>query len=241
MNRCRIFGLILLLLIGFQTLNAQNDLIHQNQFWLGYNLNVQLNPTYQLRQEFEKWMFHSPFRQHVFYSRTQLNRKLNNDWNAAAGFTYFLLSAPGNPDRPVEKISTELRPQINLTYQHDLNSKWNLQHRYQAELRFIENQHEIIAYATSRMRYKATISYQLNEQMALKAFDEIHVNFARRAVPNVFDQNRLGVSIRYMPHQNLGLELGYINLFQQFPNGREFVQRDIFNLTLIHKVLLNKK
>lgn len=68
--------------------------------------------------------------------------------------------------------------------------------------------------------------------MKLKAFDEILLNMGRKVVQNVFDQNRYGASIQYMPFDKLGFEVGYINWFQQQNSGVDFYNRHIIRLTI---------
>ncbi len=52
--------------------------------------------------------------------------------------------------------------------------------------------------------------------------DELHVNFGKKIVYNVFDQNRLFAGLVYQLNDHAQLHGGYMNLYQQLPAGNKF-------------------
>ncbi len=52
--------------------------------------------------------------------------------------------------------------------------------------------------------------------------DEIHIGFGKEVVYNYFDQNRFFTGISYQPGAASSFQLGYINVFQQFPSGNRY-------------------
>lgn len=217
---------------SFSTLVAQNA-VHQELLWVGYNLQTKINQKYAIKQEFEYRAYWFPWRQHVFLSRAQLERKIFTNIDLAIGFTYFLQSMPNDPLIKDFENKAELRPQLNVTLHQKLSEKWKLLHRYQTEFRFLENQENLIKYSTNRSRYKFEVNYLLNEQIKIKAYDEILLNINQQK-NNIFDQNRIGLGVQYKPKENYALEIGYINWFQPINSTTEYYNRHIIRITLLH-------
>ena len=130
--------------------------------------------------------------------------------------------------------------------------KVTFDHRYRLEARFFHNINEQrtelddgYEFGTYRFRYRlqATIPlYKVADQryLKLKISDEIHLNAGSKITINVFEQNRAYAGINFDILKNLSFEVGYLNWFQQRPNG-DFYNRDILRFTVFHKIKLNKK
>jgi len=224
------------LLFGlFSTIaKAQKNIDTQHLLWTRYSLKLKLNDNYQLRQEIEERTYWFPWRQHQFVTRTFAERKLGKGWNAGLGFTYFLQSLPHDPEITDFTNQLELRPQFELAYRQIISEKMVLHHRYWSEFRFFEQPNGSFEYGNNRMRYKLEIRYSPIQKLTLKTFDEIHINIGSKIVQNVFDQNRYGASIQYMPIENFGFELGYFNWYQQRKSGVDFYNRHIVRFTIHH-------
>ena len=113
-----------------------------------------------------------------------------------------------------------------------------MHHRYWSEFRFFEQPNHSFKFGNNRTHYKFEIRYFPSKDLTLKAFEEIHINIGKNIVNNVFDQNRYGTSIQYIPFKNLGFELGYLNWFQQRKSGTEYYNRQIVRLTIHHIINL---
>lgn len=234
--------LFLIILVVFCSLhlNAQKKIDNQQLLWVRYALKLKINDTYQIRQEIEERTYWFPWRQHQFVSRTHVERKLGKGWNAAVGFTYFLQAIPQKPEVKAYENVTELRPQLELAYKQTVSEKLTIHHRYWAEFRFFEQPDGTFEFWNTRFRYKLEVSYAPTPKVTLKAFDEIHINVGKNIVLNVFDQNRYGASVQFMPTRNFGVELGYFNWFQQRPSGVDFYNRDIVRFTIHHTINIKK-
>lgn len=219
-----------------ENVNAQKNIENQHLLWTRYYLKLKLNDNYQLRQEIEERNYWFPWRQHQFVSRTFADRKLGKGWNAGLGFTYFIQSLPQNPEIKDFNNYLELRPQIEIAYKQSISDKIILQHRYWSEFRFFEQANRSFEFGNNRTRYKIEIRYSASQKLTIKAFDEIHINIGSKIVQNIFDQNRYGASIQYMPIENFGFELGYFNWFQQQISGVDFYNRNIVRLTIHHNL-----
>ncbi|HZH70646.1 MAG TPA: DUF2490 domain-containing protein [Flavobacteriaceae bacterium] len=230
------------LLLGlFSTsVNAQKNVDTQQLLWTRYYLKLKLNDNYQIRQEIEERAYWFPWRQHQFVSRTFAEGKLGKGWNAGIGFTYFLQSLPHDPEITDFTNQLELRPQLEIAYKQTISEKVILHHRYWSEFRFFEQPNGSFEYGNNRTRYKIEIRYSPIDKLILKAFDEIHINIGSKIVQNVFDQNRYGASVQYMPYENLGFELGYFNWYQQRKSGVDFYNRHIVRFTIHHTINFKK-
>lgn len=217
---------------------AQKKITKQHLLWTRYSLKLKISNNYQIRQELEERTYWFPWRQHQFVSRTFAKRKLGKGWNTGVGFTYFIQSLPHDPEIKNFNNRTELRPQLEITYKQQLSEKIILHHRYWSEFRFFEQPNHSFKFGNNRTRYKFEMRYFPSKDLTLKAFEEIHINIGKNIVNNVFDQNRYGTSIQYIPFKNLGFELGYLNWFQQRKSGTEYYNRQIVRLTIHHIINL---
>jgi hypothetical protein len=230
-------GLFFLLFIANSiSVEAQKHIDTQYLLWTRYSLKLKINENYQIRQELDERTYWFPWRQHQFVSRTFAERKLPNGWNTGIGFTYLVQSLPQDPEVVEYSNRSELRPQFEIAYKQTISEKIILNHRYWAEFRFLEQPNGSFEFGNNRLRYKLELRYSPVANLTLIAFDEIFINIGRKITYNVFDQNRYGASMQYMPLGNFGLELGYFNWFQQRKSGVDFYNRHITRLTIHHTV-----
>lgn len=228
-----------LLLIGIPYgIQAQNKVEDQDLLWVRYNLRLPVGDNWTIVQELEERTYWFPWRQHQFLSRTHLERKFGAGWNAAAGFAFFSHTSPQDPEIRRFETRAELRPHLESGYMQDLHPKWAISHRYRTDFRFFEQDNGGFGFKNIRMRYKLELQFKPAEAVTLKAFDEIHLNLGNKITYNVFDQNRYGASVQYMPWLNFGLECGYLRWFQQQASGNEFFRRNIIRITIHHIIPL---
>lgn len=235
-NYSIIFIAVLISSIGY----SQKNIDHQSLLWTRYQLKLKIDEHWSASQELEERTYWFPWRQHQFVSRTMAQYQLGKGWNVGAGFAYFRQALPQDAHKNVSYTQPEVRPQFELGYKQQLSIKFNLQHRYWTEFRFFKPENEDFQFGNYRMRYKLELQYVPTDKITLKAYDEIFINFGKNIVYNTFDQNRIGASIQYMPLNNLGFELGYINWFQQRPSGVDYFERNIIRLTIHQTIDLNK-
>ena len=236
-NRIAFKLLWVLLLLVAGPMNSQKTIDTQQLVWLRYYLKIQLNNSFQLQQEVEERRFWSPWRQQQVITRTLVEVHLRKEWNAGMGMVYSLQSSPQDPEIHQVTNTAELRPLFELTFQQRLSEKIDLNHRFWSEFRFFEQTDGSFEYANNRTRYKLELNYKASSKTSLKVFDEILLNIGGT---NVFDQNRYGASAQYTPLKNLGLELGYINWFQERPSATDFYKRHIMRFTLHQTISLKK-
>jgi len=220
---------------------AQKQVVHQNLLWTRYALKLNINNHWSASQEFEERTYWFPWRQHQFVSRSLAQYQFENGWNFGGGFAYFLQAVPQDPHIKEYDNELELRPQLELAYKERFSEKFTVSHRYWSEFRYFKPQNDNIRYGNIRMRYKLEIQYRPITNVTFKIYDEVFVNIGKNIGYNVFDQNRIGASIQYMPVHNVGFELGYLNWFQQRASGNNFYNRNIIRLSIHHNINFKSK
>ncbi len=134
--------------------------------------------------------------------RTGLNYHISE--KAIATFGYAYISTDGTfIDTPDERNSRENR----IFQQFILNNnsgKFKFEHRYRLEQRFINT----LAGNTTehRARYRLQITYPIDENWFLNAYDEVFINLQEP----IFGQNRLYGAVGYKFNSNLSAQLGYL-------------------------------
>jgi len=79
-----------------------------------------------------------------------------------------------------------------------------------------------------------------NQALSVKTGDEILLNAGKSIVHNVFDQNRIFVSLNYQFSNNLSAEAGYMNAYQERSSGTQFNNSNIYRFSIFHKLKLYK-
>ena len=160
------------------------------------------------------------------------------------------LQDPNNPFAAIKLTVPEFRPHLEFAQHQELN-RFSVDHRYRAEARYFRNSNssfteleEGVDFANYRFRYKlqATVpiwKYGKNQSLKLKLGDEIMLNAGSNIVTNFADQNRIFASANLDLAYNMSFEFGYMNSFQQRPNG-SFYDRDLLICTLSQKINLKK-
>jgi len=227
---------------------GQKQVTRQSLYWIRYFGKYKLSDTWGLNLEFEDRRFFKNNRQsNWFLPRVTVERKLGKGWVAGAGFTYYLASNPGEPEKETAVTVPELRPHQYLTSSSSLGNL-DINHRFQFEQRWIHNSTSTALSPgykfQGRARYRFQLKYPLIKQQTAAgtlnavAFDEILLNLGHNIVANTFDQNRIYVGLNYGISKAFQVELGYMNWFQERSSGEQYYRRDIARLTIYHNLKL---
>lgn len=229
---------------------AQKEVTKQNLVWYGVFTTVNFNERWNFQNEIQERHFINPTAQHQFIVRSHLHRMLGKSgWETSIGACVFLQN-PNDPNATVKLTVPEIRPHLEFAYKQKLD-KATIDHRFRAEARFFHNTNENrteledgFQYSNYRFRYKlqATVPlFKIDENRAVKfkTSDELFINAGNKIVTNVFDQNRIYAGFNLDVLKNLSVEVGYLNWFQQKPDGH-FFNRDILRFTVFHKINLKK-
>jgi hypothetical protein len=149
-------------------------------------------------------------------------------------------------------VVPELRPHVEFNFRTHLG-RVTFGHRYRAEARFF---HDVLAnelvdsytFSNYRLRYQFAVEVPLLNKAAsrpdrlyLRAAEEIMLNAGAKVVHNTFDQNRIDGGAGFWILPTLGVELGYLDQFQQRPSGSAYYDRRILRLTINHRIDLSKR
>lgn len=240
---------LLLFMLLLEVVAAQKKIEKQQLMWYGYYNQFKWNENWSVNSEIQQRQFYNPTNQHQLVFRSNLERKLAGDWNTSAGLTFFLQN-PNDPNSESNLTVPELRPDIGFNHKQKLGFI-TINHRYKAEARFfhdVENNKLVGGYRFSnfRFRYQIGLDYSFwknnkDQELVVKVKDELMLNMGNKIVNNTFDQNRIYAALYYKINNSYGVELGYMNWFQQQKTGTDFYDRDILRLSIFHNIYFKNK
>jgi len=237
--------LFLLILFAFNA-NAQKNIDHQSILWTRYYNQLLINNSWSIHTEFDNRVFLKPIEQNLYVFRIQGRYKFNDHLEAGIGYAYFSVSTQV-PEITTDFEVPEYRGQQDITWKQKVGNV-TLNQRFQSEQRFVHNANNVgLTDGTTffwRFRYRLQADYTFwkKKNHFLKAVinDEIMFNAGKNIIYNTFDQNRIYGALQVGFNNNLAIELGYLNSFQQRVNGVDYFNRNIIRLSIFHKINLKK-
>jgi len=240
---------IFVLTITVSHLCGQKNITNQNLIWYGLFTTIEINDKWYFQNEFQERHFINPTAQHQFLMRSHIHRHLGKTgWEASLGMCLFFQN-PNDPNASVRLTVPELRPHAEFANKQKVG-KTSFDHRYRAEARYFHRTDQArteledgFEFGNFRFRYRlqATIpllKFAKGRTIISKISDEIHLNAGNKISKNIFEQNRIYLGINYVFSPNASVEIGYLNWFQQRPNG-DFYNRNIIRFTIFHKIRFN--
>ena len=245
----KVIGVVLIILTAHYVF-GQKSITNQNLVWYGLFTTLEINKKWYFQNEVQERHFVHPTVQHQFLIRSHIHRVLGKSgWETSVGMCFFFQN-PNDPNAIVKLTIPELRPHIEFACKQKVENV-TFDHRYRAEARFFHNTNaprteleDGFEFGNFRFRYRLQVTIPLYKMadkryLKLKISDEIHLNAGNKISKNVFEQNRVYAGINCDIFQNLSVEVGYLNWFQQRPTG-EFYNRSILRCTVFHRIILNK-
>lgn len=244
--------LITLLLVVWSSIGfSQRTKLKQTSLWFRYSTNISLPKEVKLKAELEHRLFVAPkVRTNQFYLRMIAEKHFSKNWYVGGGFVFFMNGA-NDARNESRMLVLEPRPFIDIGYKQTINDKFNISHRYRTELRPMRNVNstytEIEDGYKSNVRFRylvtldGTVFKKEEQELHIKAFNEVMLNAGKNIARNIFDQNRTSFGMQYNINKCIGLELAYIYWMQQQGNGDTFVSRHIVRFGLINNFTIKKK
>ena len=240
--------LILFLLIGlaspFQAQTPQKDVQDQEQVWLAYFNQSRLSKHWgawlDLHARRVDWLD----RWNTMIVRPGITYYVNDHVRITAGYAWvghFPNAETLRPEhRPWQQVlwtsrSKKLQTQQWVRLEERFNRKFD-----NGEL---QEGHDF----NFRVRYLLALLVPLKGDYIQKGVpflsfnDEVHLNAGKQIVYNYFDQNRLFLGIGYQFTKSLNAQVGYMNLFQQLPQGNRFNNNHVIRLFFFHNLDLRKQ
>jgi Protein of unknown function (DUF2490) len=220
---------------------AQRLVNHQSLYWLRYQNQLIVSPTFYWSNEVDNRRFFDPDVQHqfIFHSRFHYKRKR---WDIGAGLTMSWIFAQ-KPENGFDHSTAEVRPVAEVSYDQPIG-KIVFQNRLRIDNRFIEENQEHNVWEESfyvlRIRYRAQFKIPLKVNsdnittISLKVADEIMFNNEE----NTFDQNRLYLTGEFYLNKKLSLEAGYLYIYQQRFGLEEYFSRNVVRFSVLHRIQL---
>lgn len=212
---------------------AQVTTTYESMYWLRYYNQWTIS---------QKWVWHNEVDNRRLFNNSIQNQVIAHShlhyragaWEPAIGMTFSWQHAY-NPVSAHTLTVPEVRPFQEINHRTKLSRKASLQQRLRLDERFVHNTESgeiTTGYTFSfRPRYRIQLNYQISEKIMLKANDELFVYLRKQW----FEQNRIYTGIEYSCTKKLGIELGYMHLYQQ-RKADAFVMRHIGRLTLHHRL-----
>ena len=240
---------LLVIQIMMSTAFAQKTITNQSLIWYAYIQNLKINDRFSFQTDIQERHFITPVKQSQFLIRSTFKTVIKNNFDFGVGFCFFLSNTDPSVDYDLE--TPEVRPYIEFNNKQPFK-RVTVTHRYRLESRFIHNINgkeltKGFSFSNMRFRYQFGLDILLNKPkdekniLKLKISEEIMLNFGKKIKYNLFDQNRVSISLQYAPIKVVALELGYVNWFQQRASGDKYFNRNILRFAIIHNIQLKKK
>jgi len=230
---------------------AQKSVTNQNLSWIGLNTTLEINDKWYFQNEIQSRNFVDPFTKHQLLFRGHLHRKFGvSGYEGSLGFCYFLQNS-NNPLAVINLTVPEWRPHIEIANKQKIKNII-IDQRYRLEARYYHNTNfdrslliDGYKFGNFRFRYRAQAIIPISDlvrksNLKLKIGDEVMLNGGANINLNVFDQNRLYASLVFEFNPDYNLEFGYINWFQELPDG-SFYHRNIAQISFNHKLKLKRE
>ncbi|GHB58517.1 DUF2490 domain-containing protein [Persicitalea jodogahamensis] len=213
---------------------AQPEIVHQNLYWIRYYNILNFNQKWSLHSEADTRHFFSNSAQHQFISHLHFVYKPSNTWYFGGGLTYSL-QRPQFPETRPRPTTPEFRIWQEAAYSRLLSARFALSGRIRTEERFLSNhtgRFDDDYRFVFRHRYRAQLTYALKgKNLAFRVSDEAFLNTFHQ---NLFDQNRIFLSVEKRFSPALAIELGYMNIHQLGRKAQRLYRRDNLRFTLTH-------
>lgn len=177
---------------------AQSNPEKELGIWYMYNGSHQLSEKFSLKTMAHFRFFEVGDDMQQFIGRLGGNYKINKNLSATIGYAYL------STDRTfgISKGDfSDHRIYEDLNVKHKI-SELGIAHRLRAEQRFFESQ------TGHFIRYQLGFSYPLSTKWSTYIYDEIFFDFEGEA----YNQNWLGVGVKYKLSKTAKLQLGYMNI-----------------------------
>ena len=225
---------------------SQTNTTYQNLYWIRYYNQLTINPKLVWHNEIDMRRFTENSRLHHLIGHSHIHYKFLPNLDVAVGLT-FSRQSPQFIDATSDLVVNEHRIFQEFTSNLSFSKRVTLTHRLRLEERFINKNNGIVLMEGNDFNFRFRFRPQLNINLSnlenktptnLKISDELMVNFGGEILYNHFDQNRVYVAIEKSLSEHFSIEFGYLHWYQQRASGKDFFDRNIMRLTILHKIKL---
>lgn len=221
-------------------------MIHQQQLWLGYVNQTRLSTKIGLWNDIHYRESNLDNKPTLAMWRSGLNYYLQDNIRITGGyasvFTY--------PDNLNGDFLYEHRPWAQIwwsnKYQGFNTVQWlRPEYRIRQKMANDKKTNDFESYFRVRANLSLFVPLNNNEIKAGTIFlsmnNEVFVNMGSQIVYNIFDQNRLALGLGYQFSPTMNIQINYLNVYSQAPNGITHTNVDALRVFVFHNLDFRKK
>lgn len=231
----------LFFLVGFVG-KAQN-ILHQDQIWMNYNLQVPFKNQKSFQFEVSERIFTSPFEHALIAFRGVYKFPLRKNIEMGVGLANFN-QTPTDPNAQPRLSVPEFRPNVDFVYKKPFKHI-SLENRLRLEPRFYQLPNalrteltDIVALGAVRWRYRLQAMGSLHKKIDARLGAEILLQTEVNIPTREFDQFRGIAGITYKFSPTIQVEGAYIYQVQS-KSVIDYFERNIIWITLNQKLVFN--
>jgi hypothetical protein len=236
----------------FQNLSAQKTFSNQNHAWVTYLGNHKLTDKFSLHTEYQ-WRRANGFENwQQSLARIGIDYSINQGLTVTAGYGWVVTYPYG--EQPISHTFNEHRiwQQVNAKSKY---GRFELQHRYRLEQRFLENyirnQNGTFSKGTDlfrqRVRYRAMVLVPLSRKemldntLFLNLNNELFLGFGKGIGKNILDQNRMNFAFGWRFNKDFNVQIGYLNQFVVKSDGIKAERNHTLLISTVYNLDFTKK
>jgi len=230
---------------------AQKTISNQNHAWVTYLGNHKLTNKIGLHTEYQ-WRRADGFQDwQQSLARIGVDYTILPNLSITAGYGWIVSYPYG--EQPILSQFNEHRiwQQVNAKAKY---GRFEMQHRYRLEQRFLENyikkQDGTISREADlfrqRIRYRAMIQVPLSHKemldntLFLNVNNELFLGFGKGIGKNILDQNRFNVALGWRFSKDFNVQIGYMNQFVVKFDGLQMERNHTLLISTIYNLHLLK-
>ena len=246
----RIFTVIFL--VSTQLIMAQKLISNQNHAWVTYLGNHKLTDKISLHTEYQ-WR-----RADGFQNWRQSLARIGIDYNLLPNLSIttgygWIVSYPYG-DQAIAHTYNEQRIWQQVTAKAKYG-RFELQHRYRLEQRFLENyirnQDGTFSKGADlfrqRVRYRVMVLVPLSRKemldntLFLNVNNELFLGFGKGIGKNILDQNRMNFALGWRFNKDFNFQMGYLNQFGVKSDGVKAERNHTLLISTVYNIDFTKK
>lgn len=239
-------------LVSTQLIMAQKLISNQNHAWVTYLGNHKLTDKISLHTEYQ-WR-----RADGFQNWQQSLARIGIDYNLlpnlfiTAGYGWIVSYPYG--DQAIAHTYNEQRIWQQVTAKAKYG-RFELQHRYRLEQRFLENYirnqdgtfSKGVDLFCQRVRYRAMVLVPLSHKemldntLFLNVNNELFLGFGKGIGKNVLDQNRMNFALGWRFNKDFNIQVGYLNQFVMKSDGIKAERNHSLLISTVYNIDFTKR
>jgi hypothetical protein len=236
----------------FQNLSAQKTISNQNHAWVTYLGNHKLTDKFSLHTEYQWRRANGVENWQQSLARIGVDYSIQPSLSVTLGYCWIVTYPYG--EQPIAHTFNEHRiwQQVNTKSKF---GRFELQHRYRLEQRFLENyiinQDGTFSKGADlfrqRVRYRAMVLVPLSHKemldntLFLNLNNELFLGFGKGIGKNILDQNRMNFAFGWRFNKEFNVQVGYLNQFVVKSDGIKAERNHTLLISTVYNLDFTKK